>query len=170
MTNDQLKDNQSDYWSILANINEWIKFSDQKSVFVITTYSVIITIIYSNSTDIYDAIRESKLLIISSVICSLVSAVSIYFSYRCLSPTIKNRNKSSIYFFGHIANHKNHKEYYEYSKNILNSPSEVEESLAEQIHTNSKIAYKKFMFVAYSIRAQIVSISLLGISLIIYFI
>lgn len=170
MNEDKFKDNQSDYWNILSNINEWIKFSDQKSVFVITTYSVIITIIYSNSTDIYDAIRESNILIFASIICALISAVSIYFSFRCLSPNLKNTNKSSIYFFGHIANHNNYLDYYNYSKNILKSPSEIEESLAEQIYTNSKIANKKFKFVTYSIRAQIVSISFIGLALIVYFI
>lgn len=161
---------QDDYWKILQNINEWIKFSDQKGVFVITTYSVILTLIYTNSADIYQAVTNSKILTISSILCALFSAISIFFSFKCLSPNLSNVNKSSIFFFGHIANHKNHNDYHSYSKSILQNGVEIEENLSEQIYTNSKIATNKFKLVTWSIRCQILSISILLLSLIIYFI
>jgi hypothetical protein len=160
---------QEDYWKILQNISEWIRFSDQKSVFVITTYSVILTLIYTNSNDIYAAILNSKILTCSSVLSGLSATISIYYSFLCLSPSLKNVNKSSIFFFGHIANHNSHLEYYEYSKSILQNTSELEENLAEQIYTNSKIATRKFKLVTLSIRAQILSISIILFSLILYF-
>jgi hypothetical protein len=160
---------QEDYWKILQNISEWIRFSDQKSVFVITTYSVILTLIYTNSTDIYLAILNSKILTISSIVSGLSSAISIYYSFQCLSPNLKNVNKTSIFFFGHIANHDSHLEYYKYSKSILQNSVDLEENLAEQIYTNAKIATKKFKLVTLSIRAQILSIAILLFSLILYF-
>ena len=162
--------NQEDYWNILTNINEWIKFSDQKSVFVITTYSVILTIIYTNASEIYDAISNSKLLIWSTVITSFFSAISIFFSFKCLSPRLKNNNTSSIFFFGHISNNTNYEEYYTYSKSILQDKESIEKSIAEQIYTNSKIATTKFKNVTYSIRAQVLSLLTIGLSLIIYLI
>jgi len=59
MVNENTDKIQEDFWKILQNISEWIRFSDQKGVFVITTYSIILTLIYSNAKEIGEAIGSS---------------------------------------------------------------------------------------------------------------
>lgn len=160
---------QDAFWNILQNISEWIHFSDQKGVFVITTYSIILTLIYSNAKEIGEAVGSSTVLIISAILISATSIVSIYLSFKCLSPTLSNIHTSSIFFFGHIANHKGHDQYYNHAKSIINNDRAIEENLAEQIYTNSKIATNKFKLVSWSIQLQVLSILLMLISLTIYF-
>lgn len=160
---------QDDFWKILQNVNEWIKFSDQKAVFVVSTYSIILTLIYSNADEIYVAISGSLILIIGSVIASLISVISIFLSFKCLTPILNNTFTSSIFFFGHIANHNDHNQYYNHAKSIIKNRRAIEENLAEQIYTNSKIAKRKFTLVSWSIKCQVASIFVIIISLSIYF-
>ncbi len=40
-----------EYWNILGNINDWIKYSDTKATILLTLYGVIITIVYTNAND-----------------------------------------------------------------------------------------------------------------------
>lgn len=160
---------QEDFWKILQNVNEWIRFSDQKAVFIVTTYSIILTIIYTNAKDIYIGIGESTILIVGSVMSSFISVISIFLSFKCLTPTLNNTFTSSIFFFGHISNHRDHNQYYNHAKSIIKNHRALEENLAEQIYTNSKIAKKKFELISWSIRCQVISIFIIVLSLLIYF-
>ncbi|MDP3314141.1 Pycsar system effector family protein [Lutibacter sp.] len=142
-----------EYWNILGNINDWIKYSDTKATILLTLYGVLITIIYSNSTDVLIGLNKSNWILGFSIISMIFSLISIIFSFLCINPRLKNENPNSIIYFGHIKEKfKNSDEYSIHSSNILSSDESYLKELTEQIHTNSSIAWKKFSNVTWSIR------------------
>lgn len=157
------------YWNILQQNNEWLRYSETKASILLTVYGIIITIIYSNAKEVYEAINESNLLLITSIIFGIVSIISIYFSFKCINPRLKNDNPTSIIYFGHISKkNKNYEDYLQYSKAIINNDDKFCEQVAEQIFVNSGIAWKKFVNVTWSIRLFILSVVMLIVSIAIY--
>lgn len=153
---------KEEYWKILNKTTAWIKFSDTKAIVVLTVYGIIITIIYSNSKDVYEYLSNSTFSIILSIIVVILSILSLLFSFLAINPRLKNSNANSIIFFGHIQEkYKNHSDYYLQSQQILSDENEYEKQIAEQVYTNSKIAWKKFKNVSYSIRCFFLSIIIL---------
>lgn len=155
-------------WNILHYNSDWLKFSDTKASIILTVYGIIITIIYSNSNDIFTAINTSKPLLILSIICALMSLVSIFFSFMCINPNLKNPNPNSIIYFGHIATKYDSFDAYHEEFLRVNSNDQISEQINEQIYTNSKIAWKKFFHVSWSIRFFVLTIAILLIQVIIY--
>ena len=161
---------KEEYWKILNKITDWIKFSDTKAVVVLTVYGIIITIIYSNSKDVYDYLSNSSFSIILSIIIGVLSFLSVLFSFLAINPRLKNPNANSIIYFGHIQEkYNNPSDYYLQSQQILTDENEYEKQISEQVFVNSKIAWKKFKNVSYSIRCFFFSILTLIIILIEYF-
>lgn len=142
-----------EYWNILGNINDWIKYSDTKATILLTLYGVIITIIYSNATESLIGISNSKWIMCFSILSAISSGLSILFSFLCINPTLKNNNPSSIIYFGHIQEKfKNADEYSEKSSEIINDSDLHCKELSEKTHTNSNIAWKKFKNITWGIR------------------
>ena len=74
-------------------------------------------------------------------------------------------------YFGHIATKTNkYKDYLDETKTKFENIDQLSEQLSEQIYENSKIAWKKFKNVTYSIRLFFSSIIFLILILIIYYI
>lgn len=142
-----------EYWNILGNINDWIKYSDTKATILLTLYGVIITIIYSNSTDVLSGITNSNWTLTFSIIVVIFSLLSIVFAFLCINPQLKNENPNSIIYFGHIQKKfQNANDYLSSSLEIIENENSYQKELAEQIHTNSRIAWKKFSNVTWSLR------------------
>jgi len=142
-----------EYWSILSNINDWIKYSDTKATIILTLYGVILTIIYSNANDVLIGINNSYWILSLSILTALFSVLSIIFSFLCINPRLKNSTPNSIIYFGDIhTKFKNSTDYFEASSGFLSKPINYSKELAEQIYTNSNIAWKKFSNVTYSLR------------------
>lgn len=142
-----------EYWNILGNINDWIKYSDTKATILLTLYGVIITIVYTNANDTLIGLNSSNWILFFSILSITLSGLSILFSFLCVNPSLKNNNPESIIYFGHIQKKfKNATEYLEKSDEIIKSELKHQKELTEQIHTNSKIAWKKFSYVTWSIR------------------
>lgn len=162
---------QEEYWKILSNTNDWIKFSDTKAVVVLTVYGILVTTIYANANDVYNYLSNSFFSIFIASIAIILSVLSILFSFLSINPRLKNSNPSSIIYFGHIQkNAKNSLEYYQNSQDILSDESEYEKQVSEQVFVNSKIAWKKFKNVTYSIRLFFFSILSIFVLIINYFI
>jgi hypothetical protein len=142
-----------EYWNILGNINDWIKYSDTKATILLTLYGIIITIIYSNATESLNGINNSNWTLFFSVLSIIFSALSIVFAFLCINPKLKNSNPNSIIYFGHIQEKfKNADEYYTKSSEILSNETKHQKELSEQIHSTSVIAWKKFKNISWSIR------------------
>lgn len=160
-----------EYWNILGNINDWIKYSDTKATIILTLYGVIITIIYTNATDSLAGISDSNWIICFSILSAITSLLSILFAFLCINPRLKNDNPTSIIYFGHIQKKfKDAKEYAQQSSEVLENSEQHIKELSEQIHTNSNIAWKKFSNVSWSIRFFALSLALMLLSILIYLI
>lgn len=165
------KDIHEDYWKTLQLNLEWVRFSDQKAGVIMSVYGIILTLIYSNSTSISKAIASSKFQIFMVILICICSTISIVLSFLCLNPQLKNENPQSMIYFGHIAT-KNSKfeDYILHSKTIIEDEKKIAEQIAEQIFVNSTVAWKKFQNVTWSFRFFFISLVLILISLITYFI
>jgi len=150
------------YWNILLYNVEWLRYSETKATVILTVYGVLFTILFTNSTSVFQEIGKSCWLISLSIISGLLSVSSIFFSFRCIDPILKNPNPKSIIYFGHIAEKfKNYSEYFEHSKQIISNNESFIEQISEQIYVNSKIAWKKFTRVTWSLRLFIANLILI---------
>jgi predicted PurR-regulated permease PerM len=161
---------KEEYWKILNKTTDWIKHSDTKAVVVLTVYGIIITIIYSNSKEILEHLNNSSFSVVLTLLAAILGLISVLFSFLTINPRLKNPNSNSIIYFGHIQEkHKTFNDFYEHSQGVLSDENKYEKQLAEQVYVNSKIAWRKFKNVTYSIRLFFVSISILLVILITYF-
>lgn len=157
-----------DYWKIMQQNVDWIKFSDQKAGLLLSVYGIISTLLYTNSHDVYAAFKTDKYLLYLGVLSIALAAISIYFCFRTINPWLRNSNPQSIVFFGHISAHKSYKDYLAHSKAILNKQDDYECHLAEQIYINAGICKRKFENVAYGIRFFIAFIGTLLFAVLTY--
>jgi hypothetical protein len=159
------------YWNILQQINDWVKYSETKASIILTVHGIIITVVYSNSKSVFEALNQSNFLFYSTLLYIALSILSIFFSFRCVNPRLKNPNPTSIIYFGHIAKKfPNFKNYYNHSKPIIVDENAFSEQISEQIFINSGIAWKKFVNVSWSLRIFIIGIVVLMVSVLIYLI
>ena len=162
-------DKHQEYWNILNSTQEGIRYSDTKATIILTLYGVILTIIYSNSAQVLTALETSKPVLWFSIISIMCAAISILFGFLCINPRLKNNNAKSILYFGHIQ--KKFTKYEEYNlkaEEILSDENLYSSELAEQIHSNSIIAWKKFTNVSWCIRFLFACIVFMLVSLIFY--
>lgn len=159
------------YWNILQYNVEWLKFSETKASILLTVYGIIITIIYTNSTDVFEAVKGNTFIGTMSIIVSILSLISIYFAFNCINPRLTNLNPNSIIYFGHIKEKYNSfEDYFKATEGILDNESDFSKQIAEQIHVNSTIAWKKYFNVTWSIRFFIISIIVLLVTILKYLI
>lgn len=163
-----MEDNEK-YWNILQQINDWVKYSETKASIILTVHGIIITVIYSNAENVYNALNNSQTLFYFTLAFALLCILSIFFAFKCVNPRLKNKNPKSIIYFGHIAKKfTDFQDYYSVSKPIISNQNEFEKQISEQIHVNSSIAWKKFVNVTWSLRFFIASTTLLILSVLYY--
>ncbi len=160
-----------EYWKVLSNTNEWIKYSDTKATILLTLYGVLLTIIYTNAEETLNALTKSNWILVFSILSGISSIVSVVFSFLCINPRLKNENPNSIIYFGHIqSKFNNASDYRNLANEIINDDSKYIEEISEQVFTNSNIAWKKFSNVSWSIRFFFASIIFVAFSIVIYLI
>ena len=160
---------QEELWKILLKNIEWIKFSEAKAIFILTIYGVILTVIYANSKDVYTAITESCFTIFFSIAAGTAASFSAWFSFSALDPVLHNKNPTSVIYFGHVQKaFKNHLEYQKQFLNIFGSEADYSEQIGEQVFSTSKIAWRKFRYVSFSIRLFLIIIAFIFLNLISY--
>lgn len=164
--------NKSDkYWSILQYNVEWLKFSETKASVLLTVYGIIITIIYTNSENVFNAVETNPFIATMSVVAGISSVISIYFAFKCINPRLKNLNPNSIIYFGHIKEkYSSFEDYFNTADKIMQDENNFSKQIAEQIHVNSQIAWKKFFNVTWSIRFFILSLIIILVTIIKYLI
>ncbi|NWJ53053.1 MAG: hypothetical protein HXX14_19545 [Bacteroidetes bacterium] len=161
---------KDELWNILTKTTDWIKHSDTKAVLILTIHGVILTIIYTNSGRVFEYTIYNWVTKLFTLLIATTILGSIIFSFLVINPKLKNNNPTSLIFFGHIQKRfKTHNEYYQAVISTLSTNSNLEEQLAEQIHSTSKIAWTKFYQVTISIRFFFASLVLFTINLLYYF-
>lgn len=142
------------YWNILKNNQEMIRFSEVKAGLVISVYGILFSVLLNG----YSAIRLEVAgwpwyLIIVVIAFVVLTLTSLYFAFKCFRPRFENKNPTSVIYFGDIvADFKEYKLYHEFLEKIVNDDRDMSTQLAEQIHTNSSIARRKFQAISKSIR------------------
>jgi len=158
-------------WNILTKTTDWVKYSDAKAVLLLTLHGVVLTIIYTNANSVYEFSSTNWFTILLTICIASTSLVSIIYSFLVVNPRLKNTNPTSIIYFGHIQEKfKTYSDYFQSAKVILNDKDKLDEQLAEQIHINSKVAWKKFSFITLSLRYFFASVVLFSLTLFYYFI
>lgn len=158
-----------EYWKILSNTNDWIKYSDTKATILLTLYGVLLTIVYTNAKETLDALTKSNWILFFSILSGVCSIVSVLFAFLCINPRLKNENPNSIIYFGHIQSKFNSaSDYRNLANEIINDDTKYIEEISEQVYTNSNIAWKKFSNVSWSIRFFFASIIFVVFSIAIY--
>lgn len=142
------------YWNILKNNQEMIRFSEVKAGLVISVYGILFSVLLNGYTEIrIEVAGWPWYLIIVAVAFGAMTLISLYFAFKCFRPRFENKNPTSVIYFGDIvADFKEYKLYHEFLEKTVIDDLEMSIQLAEQIHTNSSIARKKFQAVSRSIR------------------
>lgn len=82
------------------------------------------------------------------------------YHHECLNPRLKLIGGVSPIYFGTISeNFKNSREYRSFFKNNFSTEENMEEEPSGQVYVNSKIAWKKFRCVAFSLRFLVASLA-----------
>lgn len=155
-------------WRIYATINEWIKFSDTKAAVILGTDGVIAGIILTNFVTIRSMLYKYPGFYILFSAGALAILLSVYFTVRCLNPTLDVGEADSLIYFAHIS--KKFKTSHEYSKEvnkIFNEDSKIEEQINDQIWANSKVAWKKYTAVVWATRLSFILALLIIITVVI---
>jgi hypothetical protein len=145
---------------------EWLKFAETKATLIITVQGVLLTIIYTNAKDLYDAVTTSNVQFGLTIITALLFLLTLIFSFLTINPNLKNHLKKSAIYFGTIKNYSNYSEYHKALKDL--NEEEINEMLSEQIYINSHIAWNKFVKVGWSIRFFSSMVLVLFVQILIY--
>lgn len=151
------------YWHILKSNQEMIRFSEVKAGVVISIFGILFSILL-NSSDSIKAQMDNWpwVYFIFAIIFICVTLGSLYYAFKCFRPRFENKNPTSIIYFGDIvSDFKEYKAYHAFLEKTVHDDYEMSIQLAEQIHTNSTIATRKFMAVSKSIKLLLASIFLL---------
>lgn len=160
-------DKNQEYWNILNSTQDAIKYSDTKATIILTLFSVILTVVYSNAEQVLIALKTSNTVMCFSIFSITFAVLSSLFAFLCINPRLKNNNPKSIIYFGHIQKKfSNFNDYHTKAEDIL--ANDYSSELAEQIYSNSKIAWAKFSNVTWCIRFLFCCITFLSLSLISY--
>jgi len=144
--------------SELDRVSDWIKFTDKKTAFLATYYSLIFGFVISQKDLILSNIENYEkwifafyVVILMGVILSFL--IGIFFLFKSIFPRLKNSfTDKSLFYFGHVAIMK----FVDYSKEIEKlTVDEAKKQIIEQIYTNSMIADQKMKNVHNSIKSFI---------------
>ena len=151
------------YCHILKSNQEMIRFSEVKAGVVISIFGILFSILLNSSASIKAQMANwTWVYFVFAVIFMCVTVASLYYAFKCFRPRFENKNPTSIIYFGDIvSDFKEYKAYHAFLEKTVHDDLEMSIQLAEQIHTNSTIATRKFMAVSKSIKLLLTSIFLL---------
>lgn len=155
-------------WNILTKTTDSVRYSDSKAVSLLTVHGVIITVIYTNATIVYSYVASCTMTLILGFMTAVSILASVVISFMVVRPFMVKNTPPSLMYFGNIqANYKNHQDYYQALKETFSDSDKIDEQLAQQIHINSIIAWRKFTMVGRSIQFFYVSLFLLLVNLVV---
>ena len=151
------------YWAILKNNQEMIRFSEVKAGLVISIFGILFSLILNSATWIRAEIESWSMIQIAILgLFIFVTLISLYYAFRCFIPRFENKNPTSIIYFGDIvSDFGEYKEYHEFLEKTVIDDAQMSVQLAEQIHTNSRIATKKMQAVNMAMRFMMVGVVML---------
>jgi len=158
--------NNENYWKILSEINDAIKFAETKGIAIISTSGILTAFLFSKK-DLNTEFNNCSFFVLF-ILCIAFLFLSILFSLLSVKPNFSIKSKYSFFYFNSIVRaHKNETDFKENIKKALSNENEIQSQLTEQIYTKSKIAKRKFKFINISIYSFIIFLTLLLVLMII---
>lgn len=155
-------------WKTLDTINEWIRFADTKAGGVLGIVGLIASIMLSVLARVgSNLLNQNPLLFLFLVLGILSGCGAIYFSVRCLNPTLNIDEPTSLIYFAHIA--QKFKTPLSYRQAIDKGFAEEEmlSQVTDQIWANSRVAWKKYQAVTWAIRFLTLTVLITVVSIVI---
>ena len=152
------------YWETINNLTGLLKSSELKAGLILSLYGIIFNFVYQNAEKVKESLLEKSFLYILLSLWLLSTLLSIYYGLKTFIPRIEKKYKPNIFFFGDIISKYGDIE--QFSKTFLKTAVDKEkvyDQIGQQIYINAKITALKFKNVNASIRYLAVSVSLLGI-------
>ena len=151
------------YWAILKNNQEMIRFSEVKAGLVVSVFGVLFSLMLNEVTWIKEAIANWSMFQIGMIVLFMImTLISLFYAFRCFMPRFENKNPTSVIYFGDIVSDFSvYADYHEYLQKAVVDDAQMSMQLAEQIHTNSSIAAKKMKAVNMAMRYMMVAVFLL---------
>lgn len=137
----------------LLRVSDWIQIADKKAGFVSVYYASLVGYLFSQREEALAAYVEyGQLGFLFAIFCAALAIVivtGVYHLFLSVLPRLNNKNTpSSIFFYGHVSTMSRAA----YHTAMLTSSNEtLQESLLEQIYTNSVIAAEKMRNIKLSI-------------------
>jgi hypothetical protein len=154
-----MKSENENKWTILHSVNDWIKVSDAKALGLIGAQGVFLAFAFSALISKEFAGQTNCLVSLTLSIGLTSNFLSLLFAFLSINPRLKLRGGISPLYFGSIAeNLDNSREYSQMYKERLNSESDMGVELDGQIFVNSRIAWRKFKNVTWSVRFMFISL------------
>ncbi len=150
----------SNLWKILAEVNDAIKFAEEKAIGIISTSGILTAFLFSKQD--LNKNFDNKFFFALFSLCIAFLFASIIFSLLCLKPNFSNKSVDSVFYFNAIL--KKDKKEEDWSKDfnrILGNEEELETQISEQVLTKSKIARRKYRFINLSIYSFIAFLAIL---------
>jgi len=140
-------------WRTYEIVNEWIRYSDTKAGAILAADGVIAGIVLSILPNQIQLDIIPCISIVFLVLGVVSGCLSVFFSIRCLNPTLKMGEPKSMLYFAHIAKKYNGpKEYKKDFIEIFSKKDTFVNQITEQIWANSKVAQKKYIAVTWATR------------------
>ncbi|MGQ8337580.1 Pycsar system effector family protein [Sunxiuqinia sp. A32] len=161
---------KSECWNIINETTGMIKYSDTKATVMLSVYGIVITIVYSNASQMYLFLEESWINVSIASLAALFAMTSAYFSFSVINPRFKKGNPESVIYFGNIQKQfSTCDEYYSKLTAVLSDEDEYKKQLNDHIYVNAQIAWAKFSHFSISMKLFGLAFICVVIDLFIYF-
>jgi hypothetical protein len=131
-------------WQLYQSISEWIRFADTKAGAAVAAHAAVFVAAAPALTAQAAFLRQNTWLLYIVLGCTALAASSLFFALRCLIPRLSVGEPKSIIFFGHIAKaYDSASAFAQHAFPHYADDDGYTQQLLDQIHTNSKIAWRK---------------------------
>ena len=163
------KQDSNNYWEQLERLEKLIRAAELKAGVLFSFHSLILGL-FAEKLDQFKAVFLAYDYIIVLMVAWLIMVgFSIFYCFRCFSPTMDFSYKKNVFFFHDATRKFDSTE--AYTKELIETAGSEEglyTALAEQIHAESKIIDRKFLNVKRSILTFGISFLFLVIILILW--
>jgi len=144
---------RDDLWQIYGLVNDWGRAADSKAAILIAGLGVIATVALAKVVPNRCLVLQNGLLLATTALGVASGIVSLFFALKCLNPTLNVGEPNSLIFFAHIAQRfRAANDYREEIQICLSSEDVLYGQIADQVWANSRVAWSKYMAVAWAIR------------------
>lgn len=139
-------------WKIFESTSKLIRFSDTKAIALLATNGVITSFYLSNINLVKDILAQRSISIFLLMLTVTCLLFCVYFSLRCIFPSLKKNMNCNLVFYQDIVDFHNDANEYEIAiKESFKNTDALQAQLTHAIWAISQIAKDKYFAVSMSI-------------------